>query len=342
MHRPDRRLFAARVARVAHAARVAFAGLLTAAFALGPGGPAGAQTYPSGTVRIIVPYGPGAATDLIARLLATQLQAALGGAFIVENKAGAGAQIGTKAVADAQPDGLTLGFIDTAFVINPGLLPNLPYDTRREFAPLSLTATAQLVLSVHRTVPAESVKAFVALAKSQPGKFAFASAGVGSAPHLAGEQFRIAAGLEVNHVAYKGGAAVFTDLLAGHVQFAFTTVPSMVEHIRAGSVRALAVTGDQRSPLLPDVPTMAEAGLKEVDALPLWGLVAPARVSPAILERVSRVASAAVREGPVREKLVEMGFTPVGSSDAEFRTRVDSEIDKWARVIKAANIQPDR
>jgi len=245
MHNPERRAFTAR------------ASLFTAALGLGLAGKASAQDYPSGTVRIIVPYGPGAATDAIGRLIAAQLQAALGGAFIVENKAGGGSQIGTKAIAEAPADGLTLGFIDTAFVINPGLVPNLPYDTLRDFAPLSLAATAQLVLNVHRSVPVATIRDFIGLAKSQPGKLTFASAGVGSAPHLAGEQFRIAAGIDVVHVPYKGGAAVFTDLLAGHIQFAFTTVPSMVEHIRAGSVRALAVTGDSRSPLLPDVPTMA-------------------------------------------------------------------------------------
>lgn len=221
-------------------------------------------------------------------------------------------------------------------------MPNLPYDTRRDFAPLSLAATAQLVLSVHRSVPAETVRDFIAHAKSRPGKLAFASAGVGSAPHLAGEQFRIAAGLDVNHVAYKGGAAVFTDLLAGHVQFAFTTVPSMVEHIRAGGVRALAVTGERRSPLLPDVRSMAEAGLPQVDAAPLFGLIAPARVPPAILEQVGAIAATAVRDGPLKAKLAELGFTPVGSSAAEFRARVDGEIEKWVRVVKEASIQPDR
>jgi len=275
MKDPKRRAFATR------------ASLLTAALGLGFGKKAYSQAYPSGTVRIIVPYGPGAATDSIGRLIAAQLQAGLGGTFIVENKAGAGSQIGTKAVADAPADGMTLGFIDTAFVINPALLPNLPYDTLRDFAPLSLAATAQLVLNVHRSVPAATIKEFIALAKSQPAKLAFAPAGVGSAPHLAGEQFRIAAGIDVVHVPYKGGAAVFTDLLAGHIQFAFTTVPSMVEHIRAGGVRALAVTGASRSPLLPDVPTMAEAGLAEVDAMPLFGLVAPARVPAAIRERLT-------------------------------------------------------
>ncbi len=231
MKDPKRRAFAAQ------------ASLFGAALGLGLGRNAFGQAYPSGTVRIIVPYGPGAATDAIGRLIAAQLQAALGGTFIVENKAGGGSQIGTKAIADAPVDGTTLGFVDTAFVINPGLVPNLPYDTLRDFAPLSLAATTQLVLNVHRSVPAATVREFVALAKSQPGKLAFASAGVGSAPHLAGEQFRIAAEIEVVHVPYKGGAAVFTDLLAGHIQFAFTTVPSMAEHF------APAVCGRSPSPV---------------------------------------------------------------------------------------------
>ncbi|MGE0797985.1 MAG: Bug family tripartite tricarboxylate transporter substrate binding protein [Lautropia sp.] len=300
-----------------------------------------AQGYPSAPVRIIVPYGPGAATDQIGRMIAAELQAALGGSFIVDNKGGGGSQIGTRMIAEATPDGMTLGFVDTAFVINPGLVAKLPYDTRRDFAPLSLAATTQLVLNVHASIPAKTVAEFVALLKANPGKYSFSSAGVGSAPHLAGEQFRTVAGVAVNHVPYKGGSAVFADLLAGHVPFGFTTVPSMAEHIRAGTVRALAVTGSTRSTLLPDVPSMAEAGLPAVDAMPLFGLIAPARVPAEIRERVAAIAAGSVRSGPLHKRLSDRGFTPIGSSPDEFKARIDREIDKWSGLVKAAGIKPE-
>ena len=209
-----------------------------------------AQATPAGTLRIIVPYAPGAASDALARIMAQTLDEALGTKSIVENRPGGGAQIGTKAVAMAQPDGLTLGFFDSAFVINPGLFgAALPYDTLRDFVPVSLMAAAPLVLLAHRSVPAENLKDLIALAKAQPGKINFGSAGVGSAPHLAGEQLRRAAGIDINHVPYKGGGPLVNDLLAGHLQLGFTTVPTMVEHVRAGTVRAIAVTGGAREPV---------------------------------------------------------------------------------------------
>lgn len=313
-------------------------GLAATALSTGAVRLAHGQSYPSGPVRIIVPYGPGGATDTLARLLAHELQVVLGGSFVVVNKGGGGSQIGTEAMAKAAPDGQTLGMIDSAFVINPGLIPNLPYDTRRDLAPLSLTATAQLVMSVHPSVPAKNIKEFIALARAKPGSLSFSSAGVGSAPHLAGEQLRAAADLDVTHVPYKGGSAAFNDLLAGHVQFGFTTVSSMVEHIRAGTVRAMAVTGAKRSPLLPDVPSMPEVGLPSVDAAPLFGLLAPAGVPQAIRDRVSEIVSSAVRNGDLTSKLETMGFTPIGSTPDEFGARLDSEIRKWTAVIKAAGI----
>jgi tripartite-type tricarboxylate transporter receptor subunit TctC len=317
-------------------------GAAACSMAAGLGLPARALAQAAGTVRIIVPYAPGAATDALGRIMAQHLQATLGASHIVENKGGAGTQIGTKLIADAAPDGMTLGFIDTAFVINPALLGGaLPYDTLKDFAPLSLMATAPLVLNVHKSVPATTVAELIALAKAQPGKMSFGSAGVASAPHLAGEQFRIAAGIDINHVPYKGGATVLNDLLAGHIPFAFTTVPTMVEHIRAGTVRGFAVTSSTRAAQLPNVPTMTEAGLPAVDATPLFGLIAPARLPQAMLDKLSGIASGAVRGGPLQARLIEMGFTPVGSTAPEFRARIESEIAKWTRIVKAANIKPN-
>lgn len=301
-----------------------------------------AQNYPSGTARVIVPYPPGAATDNLARLMAQNLQQSLGTNFIVENRSGGGTQIGTKAIAASASDGLTVGFIDTAFVINPGLFgAALPYDTQKDFVPISLMATAPLVLIVHSSVQASDIKQFLALAKSQAGKLNYGSAGVGSAPHLAGEQLRNAAAIDINHVPYRGGSTVLNDLIAGHIQFGFTTVPTMIEHIRNGTVRALAVTGSTRAAQLPQVPTMAEAGLPAVDATPLFGLVAPAKFPKVFLDKLAAAAGTPVRTGPLNAKLKEMGFIPVGSTPDQFKARIESEIKKWSAVIKAGNIKPN-
>ncbi|APW39530.1 twin-arginine translocation pathway signal protein [Rhodoferax koreense] len=301
-----------------------------------------AQAYPSGPVRIVVPYPPGAATDALARMLGQALEPQFGSNFIVENKGGAATQIGTKAIASAKPDGQTLGFVDTAFVINPGLFGKaLPYDTLRDFTPISLMATAPLVLIAHTAVPAKDIKEFLALAKAQPGSLTYGSAGIGSAPHLAGEQLRQAASIDIRHIPYRGGSTVLTDLIAGHVQFGFTTVPTMLEHIRAGTVRALVVTSPERVPQLPNVPTTAEAGLPKVDTTPLFGLIGQAGLPEATVARLGAAASQLVKTGPLRARLIEAGFVPVGSTPQEFSARVQGEIAKWAEVVKAGDIKPN-
>jgi tripartite-type tricarboxylate transporter receptor subunit TctC len=309
-----------------------------AAASLAAGLPLLAQAQ--GTGRVIVPYAPGAATDTLGRIMA-DLLGGTGTKYIVENRGGGATQIGTKAVATAAPDGQTLGFIDTAFVINPGLFGKaLPYDTQQDFAPVSLMAMAPLVLVVHSSVPAQTLKEFVALCKAQPNKFVFGSAGAGSAPHLAGEQFRDAALVDIVHAPYRGGSTVLNDLVAGHIHFGFTTVPTMLQHIRAGTVHALAVTSAARASQLPQVPTMREAGLAAVDATPLFGLVAPAKTPRPVLDKLAAAAQS-VRSGPAFQRLAELGFIPVGSTPEEFRTRIDAEIGKWAAVIKAGNIKPN-
>ncbi len=278
--------------------------------------------------------------DALGRLLGQAFEAQFKQSFIVENKGGGATQVGTKAIASADPDGYTLGFIDTSFVINPGLFGKaLPYDTQKDFAPVSLTATAPLVLVVHKSVAANDLKSFIALAKSQPNALNYGSAGVGSAPHLAGEQLRRAADIQINHIPYRGGSTVLTDLLAGHIQFGFTTVPTMVEHIRSGAMKAIALTG--KSDRLPDVPTFADAGLPAVDATPLFGMIAPARTPADLVQTLSKLASEAVRSGAMGVRLKEMGFTPVGSTSEEFKARIDSEIAKWAEVIRAGDIKPN-
>jgi tripartite-type tricarboxylate transporter receptor subunit TctC len=302
--------------------------------------PAFAQDYPQRPVRVIVPYAPGGASDILARLIQSPLERALGQSFVVDNRGGGASQVGTQAIATAAPDGYIIGVIDSAFVINPGLFAGkLPYDTVKDFAPVSLLATTPLVLVTHPSVAASTAQELVALAKRKPGEVTFASAGLGTAIHLAGEQFRQVAGVEINHIPYRGGGPSVIDLIAGKVDFTFSTIPSIQEHVRGARVRALAVTG-ARSSHLPEVPSMAEVGLAGVDSSPLFGLVAPAAVPAAIVSRLSEAAARAVREGALNQRLLEIGYVPVGSSPAEFRTRIESEIDKWTRIIQTANIKP--
>jgi tripartite-type tricarboxylate transporter receptor subunit TctC len=298
-----------------------------------------AQDYPSRSVRVIVPSAPGGASDILARLVQPHLERALGQSFVVDNRGGGASQVGTQAIATAAPDGYTIGIIDSAFVINPGLFAGkLSYDTKKDFAPVSLLATTPLVLVVHPSVPANTAQELVALAKAKPGEITFASAGLGTAIHLAGEQFRQVAGVDINHIPYRGGGPSVIDLLAGKVNFTFSTIPSIHEHVRGGKVRALAVTG-QRATQLPNVPTKAEAGLAGVDSSPLFGMVAPASVPANIVAKLSETAAGAVK-GALNQRLAEIGYVPVGSSPAEFRTRINDEIDKWTRIIQAGNIKP--
>jgi len=299
-----------------------------------------AQDYPQRPVRVIVPYAPGGASDILARLVQPHLDRTFGQSFVVDNRGGGASQVGTQAIATAAPDGYTIGVIDSAFVINPGLFAGkLPYDTKKDFAAVSLLAMSPLVLVVHPDVPAKTAEGLVALARQKPGEVTFASAGLGTAIHLAGEQFRQVAQIEINHIPYRGGGPSVIDLLAGKVNFTFSTIPAILEHIRGGRVRALGITG-VRHTHLPDVPTMAEVGLAGVDSAPLFGMVAPAAVPPAIIARLTEAAAGAVKSDALNARLIEIGYLPVGSSPAEFRARIEAEIDKWTRIIQTANIKP--
>jgi tripartite-type tricarboxylate transporter receptor subunit TctC len=313
-------------------AGVAFAALPRAALA---------QDYPQRPVRVIVPYAPGGASDILARLIQPHLERALGQSFVVDNRGGGASQVGTQAVATATPDGYTIGVIDSAFVINPGLFAGkLPYDTKKDFAPVSLLAMSPLVLVVHPDVAAKTTQELVALAKRKPGEVTFASAGLGTAIHLAGEQFRQVAGVDINHIPYRGGGPSVIDLLAGKVDFTFSTIPAILEHVRGAKVRALGITSATRHIHLADVPTMTEAGLAGVDSAPLFGMVAPAATPPAVLARLNAAAGGAVTSDALNARLIEIGYVPVGSTGDEFRARISSEIDKWTRIIQAANIKP--
>jgi tripartite-type tricarboxylate transporter receptor subunit TctC len=302
--------------------------------------PAAAQDYPSKPVRVVVPYPAGGATDTLARLLAARIDLALKQNVVIDNRGGGASQVGTQAIAAAAPDGYTIGMIDSAFTINPGLFAGkLPYDTLKDFAPVSLIATAPLVLVVHPSVAAASLSELVALARQKPGMM-YALPGLGTPVHLAGEQLRQATGIDLVFVPYRGAGPSIADFIAGIVPLTFATVPSILEHVRAGRARALAMVGE-RSALLPDVPTMAQAGVPGVDAALMFGLVAPAATPAEIVTRLSEAAAASVRNDPLRARLVSLGYVPVGSGPQEFRTRLAADIAKWSRIIEAGNIKPN-
>lgn len=318
------------------------ASALTLATALPPlSAVAQATAYPDAPVRLIIPYPPGAATDRLGRMAADEWSKAFKQSFVVENKGGGGTMIGTRALATSEADGYTLGMIDSAFTINPGLRSGeLPYDTLKDFQPISQIASAPFVMVVHPSVDAQDLKSFIALAKANPGKISYGSAGIGSGPHLAGEQLRQHADVDVLHIPYRGGGTVITDLLGGQVEFAFATVPTLAEHIKAGKLRAIAVTTAERVAQLPDVPTFAELGYPGVDLTPLFGLIAPAGVPSDIIEKLSSAIAESVRNGEMNKTLTSMGFIPVGSTPAEFQKRIESEVNKWTEVIKRGGITP--
>jgi tripartite-type tricarboxylate transporter receptor subunit TctC len=299
------------------------------------------DAYPQRPVKLIVPYAPGGGTDVFSRLLATQIEREFGQTLVIDNRAGGASVIGTRAVADAPGDGYTIGMVDSAFVTNPGLLKEkLPYDTRKDFIPVSLLSRTQLVLSVHGESPFKTAKELVDYAKANPGKLTFASAGIGTGIHLAGEQFRQVAGISVVIVPYRGGAPMLADFIAGKVDFTFGAVPSIKSHIEGGKARGLGVTRG-RAPQLPNIPSMEEIGYGQVDSASEMGLIVPASTPAPIVEKLQRISATAVKDPAFREKLLERGFQPIGTTTAEFRAHVDREIEKWIKIIAAGDIKPE-
>ena len=301
---------------------------------------ASAQSFPARPVRVIVPYSAGGASDIVARVMAQA--APEGTSFVVENRGGGASIPGTQAVAAAAPDGYTVSVIDTALVINPGLFGSrLPYDTERDLAPVGQIATTPLVLALHPGMPANTLRDWLALARGQAGKTTLGHAGNGTAIHLASAQLLIAAGLDAVVVAYRGGGPLVTALLAGEVQGGFLSIPAGRPHVEAGRLRGLAVTGPQRSPALPQVPTFLEAGLPAVDAVPLFGVVAPAGTPPERLERLHALLVAPARRPEVTARLAELGYAVAESEPAAFAATIRGEIGKWREVIGRAGIVPD-
>ncbi len=303
--------------------------------------PARPQAYPHRPVKLIVPYAPGGGTDVFSRLLAAQIERAFGQPLVIDNRAGGASIVGTQAVANALPDGYTIGMVDSAFVTNPGLFPNkLPYDTRRDFVPVSLLSRTQLVLAVHASSPFRTAQELVAAARADPGRLTFASAGIGTGIHLAGEQFRQATGIDFVVVPYRGGAPALADFLAGKVDFTFGSVPTIKEYIAGRRARGLGVTRG-RAPQIPDVPGLEEIGFGSVDSSSEMGLVAPAATPPDIVARLQQISAAAVKNPAFSQRLLEAGFQPIGTTSEEFRIHVDREIDKWTKIIMDGNVKSE-
>jgi tripartite-type tricarboxylate transporter receptor subunit TctC len=316
---------------------IARAGL--ACVALAAAVAAQAQGYPIKNVRVVVPFAPAGPTDVIARLVAQKLSESLGQQFYVENIPGAGGNTGTAQVAKAPGDGYTLLVVSTGFVVNPSLYARVPYDPVKDFAPVTLVAASPNVIVATPNLPVKSVKELIALIKSNPGKYSYAQPAMGSTPHLSAELLKMTFNLDLQMVPFPGAAPAITSTIAGHTPVAFTALPPAITAAKEGKVRALAVLAHQRVPGLPDVPTMAEAGVPDQEADTLTGIVAPAGTPKPVVELLQREIAKTVAQPDVREKLIALGFNPIANTPAEFGARIKVEIDKWGRVVRAANLK---
>ena len=301
-----------------------------------------AQKYPDRPVRLVVPFPPGGGNDILARTVGNRLSEVIGQQVVVDNRGGAGGALGATLVANAPADGYTmlLGSVGT-LAQNAALKPRLPYNPPRDFAGVALLATSSFILAVHPSVAAKSVQELIALAKSQPGKLNYASAGAGSSLHMAGEIFTNATGTNIVHVPYKGTSPAMTDLLAGRVQMIVATMPPVLPHIKSGKLRALGVTTAKRAAAAPDVPTIAESGVKGFEVTNWQGIVAPRKTPRAIVEKMNRDLLATLALPGMTDALAKQGLEPAGGTPAEFDKLIKAEIDKYTRVVKAANIVVD-
>lgn len=300
-----------------------------------------AQPYPIKPVRIIVPSAPGGGTDITVRFLTPRLTEYLGQPFVVENRGGAATVIGTELAARAAPDGYTLLMASSALTVNPAMIRKMPYDAARDFAPISLVNISPNVLVTHPSLPVRGVKEFIALAKSRPGQITYASSGVGSSLHLTMEYFMAETGLRMNHIPYKGSGPANIDVIAGHAVSLMGSMISVAPFIRDGRMRALGVTSLKRSPFVPEVPTIAEAGVAGFESIQWYGMLAPAGVPREIVTRMNEAVARAVREPAIRKRFAEDGTDPAGGTPEDFALVIRNDIAKWHRVVKQAGIKPD-
>ena len=297
-----------------------------------------AQDYPNRPVRLIISFPPGGSNDVVGRMIGTQLSQQLGKQVVIDNRSGAGGVIGTEVAANSPPDGYTLLVISIAHAVNPALY-KLNYDPIKSFAPIAIMATGPNVLAVNPKLPVNNVKELLALAKEKPGELDYASAGVGSFQHLGAELFKLTAGVNLQHVPYKGGGPAMADVIAGHVKVMFSSLVQTTPFIQSGQLRALGVGGAKRNPVLPDVPTIAEAGVPGYLADNWWGIVAPAGTPQPIIDRLYKDVQAALKSPELQQAFAREGAASVDMSTAEFSHYIEAEIAKWARVVKEGNIK---
>jgi tripartite-type tricarboxylate transporter receptor subunit TctC len=296
--------------------------------------------YPSRPVRLVVPFAPAGTADTVGRIIGEALTPRLGQPVIMDNRSGANMVVGCEIVAQATPDGHTLIIVAAGFSVNPSLRKKLPYDSLRDFAPVGLVGSGPYLLSVHPSVPAKTVSEFIAWAKARPGQVTYASTGVGSPPHLAAELLRSMAGLDIVHVPYKGGGQVMPDFLSGRIPMFFGSVSTLIAHIRAGRLTAIAMTTPKRSPAMPEVPTFDESGLKGYDVTGWYGILAPGKTPRPIINRINTLLHQAQADPVTHKQLTSRGIDPAPTTPDEFAALIRREIPKWAKVMKTAGIEP--
>jgi tripartite-type tricarboxylate transporter receptor subunit TctC len=302
-----------------------------------------AQTanYPSRPVRLVVPFAAGGTNDILGRLVADKLSERLGQPFVADNRGGANTVVGSEIVARAAPDGHTLLIVSASIAVNPSLVRKLPYDTERDFAPVGMVAGGPYLLVIHPAVPAKSVSEVIAWVKSQQGKVNYASTGTGSPPHLAAELFKITAGIDMQHIPYKGGGAVLPDLIAGRVSLFFGSIATLKPHVDSGRLRAIGMSTNQRAAAMSEVPTFIESGLAGYEVNGWYGLLTAGKTPRPIVERLNSTLRQILNDADTRAQFLKNGLDPLTGTADEFAKLLRTEIVKWAKVVKAANIQPE-
>jgi tripartite-type tricarboxylate transporter receptor subunit TctC len=309
---------------------------------LGPLAPAFAQDYPTRAITLIVPYTAGGGNDAMARIVAQRMSVTLGQSIVIENRGGAGGSIATRQVAKAEPDGYTLGLGGTGtLAIDPTLYPNAGYDPRKDFSPVGLIATSALVILVNPSLPVHNVGELIALAKAEPGKLNYASAGTGSGIHLGTELFAAMAGIKITHIPYKGSGPALSDLLGNHVSIYFSSLPPAIGLVQSGQLRALAVTGPKRSAILPDLPTVAESGIPGYEAVLHYGIVAPAGTPRPIVDKLNAALREAMASEDLLKRLAAEGAEPLVTTPEEYAADIDREETKWSAVVRKAGAKAE-